>query len=217
MRHRWWREPLNYELRQEIAGFCQKLKSFRGHNEYLSFRIMNTTSRVTEERPIQNGESKLTQSCKKSDNGLYHRILFGADFTPGSNRVFKHALQLAKQNNAELLILHAYDLPKTAGFIPADCYEGWLSDYRAHASNKAKTLVDQARKEGVRSHIVLCEGFPENTIARAVGKTKIDLVVIGTHGRHGLSRLLSPSVAARIIPNTNCPVLTVRRNDTPGL
>jgi nucleotide-binding universal stress UspA family protein len=171
---------------------------------------MNSIPKVTTECPNEKGGNKTERLLNKRGNGAYKRILLGADFSPSSTLVFKHALQLAKQNNAELLILHAFDLPGTLSFMPPDCYEEWLKSNRSQTMARAKCLVDQARKEGVRCHAVIRQGAPENAIADAVTKAKIDLAVIGTHARRGLSRLMLGSTASRIIPRARCPVLTVR-------
>jgi universal stress protein A len=101
-------------------------------------------------------------------------------------------------------------MPGTLSFMPPDCYDQWLRDYQSQAANKIKLLVNKARQEEVRCHAVILTGLPEDAIASAVLKAKIDLVVIGTHGRRGLSRLLSGSIASRVIPRAGCPVLTIR-------
>jgi nucleotide-binding universal stress UspA family protein len=171
---------------------------------------MNATTEITAKGLNEKSGNQPRQSSRKRGDGIYNRILFGVDFSPASAAVFKHALKLAKQNNAELLILHAYDVPGTVSFLPPDCYEDWLKNYRTQTTNETKRLVDQARREGVRCHALIRQGPPEYAIAAAVRKAKIDLAVIGTHGRRGLSRFIMGSTALRIIPRVGCPVLTVR-------
>jgi len=167
---------------------------------------MNRRTETPEDR-LQGNPAKqpLTEPAK----GVYERILLGVDFSPTSTPVYEHALKLARQNHAELLLMHAYDIPKTVSFMPPDSYEQWLTDYHNHAADQMKRLVNQAREEGVRCHALILAGLPEDAIAAAVQKAKMDLVVIGTHGRHGLSRLLAGSIASRITPRAGCPVLTI--------
>jgi nucleotide-binding universal stress UspA family protein len=57
---------------------------------------------------------------------------------------------------------------------------------------------------------VLRKGIPEDAIVQAAKREGVDLIVMGTHGRRGASRLLAGSVAARVVATASCPVLTVR-------
>jgi nucleotide-binding universal stress UspA family protein len=70
--------------------------------------------------------------------------------------------------------------------------------------------VARARKAGVRATGLLLEGVPHERVARAARAKKVDLLVIGTHGRTGLAKFFLGSVAARVIASVSCPVLTVR-------
>jgi nucleotide-binding universal stress UspA family protein len=63
---------------------------------------------------------------------------------------------------------------------------------------------------GVRATGLLLDGAPHDQIPRAARRNRADLIVIGTHGRTGLSKVLLGSVAERVIRSATCPVLTVR-------
>ena len=71
-------------------------------------------------------------------------------------------------------------------------------------------LAWRARKAGVRVTTILLDGAPHEQIPRAVRRTRADLLVIGTHGRTGLTKVLLGSVAERVLRLAPCPVLTVR-------
>jgi nucleotide-binding universal stress UspA family protein len=70
--------------------------------------------------------------------------------------------------------------------------------------------VARARTDGVRAESLLLQGLPAEQIVRAARSKRADLVVLGTHGRSGLPRLVLGSVAERVIGLARCPVLTVR-------
>jgi universal stress protein A len=81
---------------------------------------------------------------------------------------------------------------------------------RRDAEKRLRTLSKSARRSGVRARTLLSRGVPHEAIRRAARKARADLVVVGTHGRTGLSRLVVGSVAARVLATAPCPVLTVR-------
>jgi nucleotide-binding universal stress UspA family protein len=85
-----------------------------------------------------------------------------------------------------------------------------LADVRAAAQRQLDRLVTKAKRAGARAKGLLLEGVPYDRIVRAARSTRADLVVLGTHGRTGLGRVLLGSVASRVITLAPCPVLTVR-------
>jgi nucleotide-binding universal stress UspA family protein len=81
---------------------------------------------------------------------------------------------------------------------------------RLEAEAGLKTLVEKAQKAKVKFKSMLLRGTTHEQILRAAKRCKADVVVIGTHGRSGISRLLMGSVAGRVVSAASCPVLTVR-------
>lgn len=143
----------------------------------------------------------------------FQRILFATDLSPASAKAFEQAVGLARANEAELVIAHAYQMPD---FFPTDvCVTGTLySDLdekvRGDAEKDLAALVEDARKQGIGARFLVLTGAPFEAIAEAARAVKADLIVMGTHGRTGASRVLLGSVAARVITTAPCPVLTVR-------
>jgi nucleotide-binding universal stress UspA family protein len=70
--------------------------------------------------------------------------------------------------------------------------------------------VRRAKKSGIRVAATMVTGDPSAQIVRTARSTRADLIVIGTHGRRGVSKFLLGSVAERVIATAPCPVLTVR-------
>ncbi|MGE5246145.1 MAG: universal stress protein [Betaproteobacteria bacterium] len=141
------------------------------------------------------------------------RILFASDFSPASRRAFATALRMARANRAKLSVLHVITPIAAIPTDPAAPVTLWQEierSTRAWATGQVKRLVARARKAGVRAEGLLREGAPAETVVRTARSTRADLIVIGTHGRTGLSRMFVGSVAARVVATAPCPVVTVR-------
>ena len=142
------------------------------------------------------------------------RILHPSDFSRASGAAFARAAQLARDNRAELVVLHVLALPLPMvpgeGYIPADVYERMETSSRAWANRELGKRVARAKKAGARARALLAEGVAADRIVRIARSTRSDVIVIGTHGRTGLAKLFLGSVAARVLATARCPVLTVR-------
>jgi nucleotide-binding universal stress UspA family protein len=147
------------------------------------------------------------------------RILYASDFSRASSAAFGCAVEMAKTNRAELLLLHVLEpvavIPAggggiSGGYISPKVYEQLESATRAAAQKQLGALVAKARKAGVKASRVLLEGMSANQIAQAAKSRRADVIVIGTHGRTGLARFFLGSVASRVVALARCPVLTVR-------
>jgi universal stress protein A len=144
---------------------------------------------------------------------MFRKLLVATDFSPASRPAVARATELAKERRAELLIAHV--LPSvgpigTEGWIPPRIYDEMAQAVRETGQKRLDRAVEQARRAGVRARGLLFWGIPHEVIARLARREKADLVVVGTHGRTGLSRLMMGSVASRVVGTAPCPVLTVR-------
>jgi nucleotide-binding universal stress UspA family protein len=142
------------------------------------------------------------------------RILHPTDFSRASGAAFARALDMAKSNGAELIILHVI-VPVLAipaeGYVSPDLYEDLEASNRTAAQKQLDILVARAKKSGVRKvSSLISEGTTAERIAQAAKSRRADLIVIGTHGRTGLARFFLGSVASRVVSMASCPVLTVR-------
>ena len=141
-------------------------------------------------------------------------ILHPTDFSRASAPAFKRAVQMAKDNGAQLLILHvlapASPMLMTDGYVPPKVYDDMEAAARAEAQKQLRRLVEKAKHSGARVKPILLEGIAHERIIQAARSRKADLVVIGTHGRTGFARFFLGSVASRVLAISPCPVLTVR-------
>lgn len=133
-------------------------------------------------------------------------ILHPTDFSECSEPAFHVACALARDYNARLLLLHVIPPPMIVyggGPVPA---ENWPSAEEVEA--KLRQLQDHAHR--VRAETQVLEGDPVDMILRATQETHTDVIVMGTHGRTGLGRLLLGSVAESVIRKAPCAVLSVK-------
>jgi nucleotide-binding universal stress UspA family protein len=140
-------------------------------------------------------------------------ILHPTDFSPASRAAFAQALALAREGGAELLILHTLStvVPMASeGYMSPAMFDDLQRSLRAQAQKQLDRLVARARAARVRARGMLYEGVAADAIVRAARGKRAKLIVMGTHGRTGLSRLLMGSVAERVIGMASCPVMTVR-------
>jgi nucleotide-binding universal stress UspA family protein len=136
----------------------------------------------------------------------FHTILHPTDFSDRSECAFRVACALARDYNAHLIVLHVDYLPAAlyGDVLAAPRPEGYLERLREqlHALRPADP--------GPRIEYRLNEGHPVPEILGVADEVRADLIVMGTHGRTGLGRLLMGSVAEQVLRKAACPVLTVR-------
>jgi nucleotide-binding universal stress UspA family protein len=141
------------------------------------------------------------------------RILHPSDFSSASRRAFAKAVEMAKSSRAELVIVHVMAplVPLAGeGYISPAAYEQMAASSKTWATRKLDALVAKAKRAGLRARGLLVDGTPHEQIIRAAKSLKVDLLVLGTHGRTGVARFFLGSVAGRVVAGAPCPVLTVR-------
>jgi nucleotide-binding universal stress UspA family protein len=143
------------------------------------------------------------------------RITYASDFSPASRVAFSQALWLARATGGELTILHVLPSPASmfvaGGYVSQETWDLIESDLRSHAGPEMDVLVKEAVDAGVRATPQFVDGgIPSEEIVRVAEQNKTDVLVLGTHGRSGVMKVLLGSVAARVVATASCPVLTVR-------
>lgn len=139
----------------------------------------------------------------------FENILVPVDFGEPSEHALKVAADLAKQNGAELTLLHVFDVPASyagMGLSPVDLLQPM---WDAGRKQLEKTL-ENVRGSAPNATVLITRGTPWREILTAIEQKRPDLVVMGTHGRRGVPRAVLGSVAEKIVRLSPCPVLTVR-------
>jgi nucleotide-binding universal stress UspA family protein len=134
-------------------------------------------------------------------------ILHATDFSEHANDGFKLACALARDYGARLILCHVHQAPMVVygefGAVPPEPPET-LEQLRV----RLEALRPADARIAVERHLV--EGDPATEIVRLARETHCDLIVLGTHGRTGLARLLMGSVAELVVRRAPCPVLTIK-------
>jgi nucleotide-binding universal stress UspA family protein len=136
-------------------------------------------------------------------------ILVPTDFSDASNRATGLAVDLAQTVKADLVLAHFWGIPAypylTEGYQAADFT---ASMARAAEAQMAKALA-KVRMSVPSARSICRMGMPWEEILKAVDEERADAIVMGTHARHGLNRLLLGSVAEKVVRSSPVPVLTV--------
>lgn len=157
------------------------------------------------------------------DTPRIERILCPTDFSPFSSQALRHALSLARNFGSRLKVV--YVIPHV--FPGGESLYGaapWLMtpEVRQRADEDMRRFLEPARELRVNHEIEIREGDPWREIRAAAEEMSSDFVVLGTHGRGGLDRLILGSVAEKLIRRLPCPVFTVSHEEgrtwaAPGL
>jgi len=140
------------------------------------------------------------------------RILVAIDFSVPSAAAWATARGLARALRAELLLAHVFAEPPlfSEGPFAGPRVREVYAAGRAWVDKTLEEWAAAARAEGLTVRVQVREGAPYREIVALAGEERVDLVVVGTHGRGGLERALLGSVADRVIRLAPCPVLSVR-------
>jgi universal stress protein A len=143
------------------------------------------------------------------------RVLVPIDFSPSARAALEYATFLAARLGAELEVLHVWEPPgyvgpDTLALLPiAPGQPGW-DQTRAEVEREIEHFLAKSGARPNRLSVRVEAGEPSDTILRVAKDGGSDLIVMGTHGRTGLSRLLIGSVAEAVLRRSTCPVLTLR-------
>jgi nucleotide-binding universal stress UspA family protein len=143
-------------------------------------------------------------------------ILYATDFSPYANQAYFHAVALAESYGATLTIVHVYNpvVPSSFGVdvgAPPPAVDPTADE--EHWRGQLEQIRPVNPRLAVRH--ALLTGDPAEAILRHAEATQADLVVMGTHGRTGLARLLMGSVAERVLRGAPCSVLVVKMPKAP--
>jgi universal stress protein A len=144
---------------------------------------------------------------------MFKRILVPMDFSAPSDAALDYARSMATRFDASLHLLHVAEDPYRAVysaevFVPE--IEGLRDEILGDAIGRLKDRLRASDVNELHATADAIIGTPAGCIAEYAAAHEIDLIVMGTHGRGGMSHLLMGSVAERVVRTAPCPVLTVR-------
>ncbi len=133
-------------------------------------------------------------------------ILFPTDFSTTSDAGLRYATSMARDWNAKLVILHVEEPP--AAYGGGEMYYGVPEPDRAALEKMLSAVVPDDPTVAYEHRLVV--GDPAHEIVEAAREHQADLIVISSHGRTGLRRMLMGSVAEAVVRRASCPVFTVK-------
>jgi nucleotide-binding universal stress UspA family protein len=136
------------------------------------------------------------------------RILFASNFTETSAMALPYAAAFARRFNGEIYAMHVIARGEYEHIEPSQL-DATLRQMKATAEVRIKRLLSIARFSEIPYRILLAHGDVMETIAAKVRENEIDMIVAGSHGRHGIKKLLSPSTDEAIARDVACPVLLI--------
>lgn len=145
------------------------------------------------------------------------KILCPTDFSPTADRALETAMEFARSAGpAEITLAHANFVPLEIEALGVYGPAKVLEDLAKAAREQLDQRLERLRSAGVSAHHVHADGRPDEVILELARREGTDLIVMGTHGRTGLSHVLLGSVAERVLRRAECPVMTVPPVESGG-
>lgn len=141
------------------------------------------------------------------------KILFCSDFSENSERAAQLALSYAKAFGSDLLIVNVINTRflKHPALMDLPVYGEALDSVEKNAQEQLAAVGEKCKNEVPTAKTFSRVGVPGEEIVKLADEESVDLIIMGTHGRTGLSHLLLGSTAETVVRLANCPVLTVRQ------
>ena len=141
---------------------------------------------------------------------MFQRILCATDFSDTAEAAWEVACDLARTHRSQLTLVHAFtELPVYPEVAVASVQRVW-EEQRLWVQQALDQRIAAATARGLTASAAFKTGPAPETILEAATDERADLIVIGTHGRTGLTRLVIGSVAERVVRIAPCPVLVVK-------
>jgi universal stress protein A len=137
-----------------------------------------------------------------------NRILVPIDFSGTSESALKYGVALTRAFHASLHLLNVPEHPGNAA--EAEYPIGLFETMQNAAHDRLGHLLNDTDAQDLKPQCAMRIGQPADEIVRYAREHDIDLIVMGTHGREGVARVVMGSVAEKVVRRSGCPVLTVR-------
>jgi len=148
---------------------------------------------------------------------MYRKILVPLDGSALAERAIRHAQEIARGSRAELLLVQAVNFPMPVvpeAILVPDAE--WLDEAKKEAARYLDGIAVPLRAAGMRVRTILDERPPADAILHVATREEVDLIVMSTHGRGGLSRMLMGSVAESVFHATSRTVMLVKPERLPA-
>lgn len=141
------------------------------------------------------------------------KILCAVDLSEHSKLVAEYAISMAKAFNAQITVLYtAPSLSQYVGFhVPPSSIEQFVGEIVTGAEQSMQEfLAEMFTDPAVKAEGVVLSGYAAQEILGYATKNEVDIIIMGTHGRAGIDRILFGSVAEKVVKTAPMPVMTIR-------
>jgi nucleotide-binding universal stress UspA family protein len=135
------------------------------------------------------------------------KIICPVDFSGLSRKALQYANEFAKLSNGQVFLVGVVENDPTIN------YSHGLEAERAEEQKKLESLIEEEQMAGIVADYVIYEGFAEECILDYAKRQEADIIIMGSHGRRGLKRMILGSVAEHVIRRAPCPVLVVKETE----
>lgn len=135
------------------------------------------------------------------------KIICPVDFSDLSRKALQYANEFARLSGGQVFLVGVIEND------PSINYSHGLEKERNEEEQKLAALIDEENMQGIVADYVIYEGFAEECIIDYAKRKEADIVIMGSHGRRGLKRMILGSVAEHVIRRAPCPVLVIKSNE----
>ncbi len=142
----------------------------------------------------------------------WRHILLAIDFSPSSDTATDAAVELAQKFEARLTLIHVWEVPPYV--YSGETFSGadLMTPIQEAAKKALRDALLSVQKKVPQAEGLLRRGGPAVELVAQINESKADLVILGTHGRRGLSHFVLGSVAEQVVQQSPVPVLTLHAN-----
>lgn len=149
---------------------------------------------------------------------MYHKILVPLDGSNEAECVIPHVETLAKTGPAEIEIIsivQPVEIPSKGRIaISEDDLKNITDDIKAESHKYLDQIAARLQRSGIKVHPIILTGKPAESLIEYIENNDIDLVIMATHGRSGITRLFWGSIAEKVLRSVDVPVLLVKNAST---
>jgi len=147
-------------------------------------------------------------SARSAASGEPRKLLLATDLSEASESATDEAFDLAGRLGASLLVVSVIDPGSLQ--LPGGRFRARIDQVRERREQQAQALVERGHEAGVEVSFLIWTGDPGDMIVSAAEAERVDMVLVGSHGRGAVGRLFLGSVSEHVVRNAPCPVLVVR-------
>lgn len=140
------------------------------------------------------------------------KILCPIDHSDCSKEALKYAVSFAMKDEARLYLLHVVDIRSFDESLDTMVEKEIDDETIKQLETKLFECVPEEIRNGMQVEALVVRGIPFAEIISIAKKNKVDMIVMGTHGRTGLAHIMIGSVSEKVVRKSHCPVLTVRQS-----